>query len=354
MRKRILAVDDDPTNREVIGEILGPDYELDFACDGLEALELAARRRPDLVVLDIMMPHLDGYETCARLKAADPFVKVLLVSANALPAERLRGYQVGADDYVARPFDPYEFLAKVQVFLRLGSVEEIGQMKSNLITLLDHETRTPLAHILSSAQLLQDERSPESAEERRDLLRIVVGGAQRLQNLFEKSMILFRQQSATEPPASRDLELGALIRSEIDRLRTRFPGVRIRFDGSSEAVCAEETLLRQALGTLLELAARRSPSGCPIAVRLRRLGPQLEIAVEDRGPAPDAETLDHFFDLFAVGDLEHHSETIDLDRPICASIVRRHGGTVEASVPPDGGLVCRLVLPAGVPGSAAA
>ncbi|MEZ4647407.1 MAG: response regulator [Candidatus Eisenbacteria bacterium] len=185
MKKRILAVDDDPMNREIIAEILGDEFDVCFACNGREALDRAAESKPDLVVLDIMMPELDGYETCERLKARDPFIKVLLVSAKALPSERLRGYQVGADDYVTKPFDPYEFLAKIRVFLRLSFAEEVGQMKSTLITLLAHETRTPLAHILSSAQLLEDDRTFDSDETRGDLLGIILSGAQRLQTIFE-------------------------------------------------------------------------------------------------------------------------------------------------------------------------
>ncbi|MCA9755234.1 MAG: response regulator [Candidatus Eisenbacteria bacterium] len=346
MKKRILAVDDDPMNREIIAEILGDEFDVHFACNGREALDRAAESKPDLVVLDIMMPELDGYETCERLKARDPYLKVLLVSAKALPSERLRGYQVGADDYVTKPFDPYEFLAKIRVFLRLSFAEEVGQMKSTLITLLAHETRTPLAHILSSAQLLEDERTFESREERNDLLGIILSGAQRLQTIFEKSMFLFQQQSGTIALERTRLELGAVVRSEIDRVRTRVSGVTLEYEGSEEiAIEGQEPLLRQALGILLEQAARRSPSNAPVRVRVESQEQGAAITVSDAGVSPEAESLAHYFEIFHVSDIAHHSDALDLDRPICASIVRRHGGSIRATIPEEGGLSCLVVLP---------
>ena len=345
MKKRILAVDDDPMNREIVAEILGDEYDVYFACNGLEALEVAAEIRPDLVVLDIMRPKLDGYETCARLKARDPFLKVLLISAKALPSERLRGYEAGADDCMTKPLDPHEFLAKVRVFLRLSSAEEFGQMKSNLITLLAHETRTPLAHIHSSVQLLEDDRNRASAEERRELLRIILGGAQRLQNLFEKSMLLFRQQSDSGAFEPKPLDLSAMVRSEIDRVRNRISCEEMEFEGGNEVVAGDETLLRQALGTLLEQAARRSPLRSPVVVRVESDSRQALVSIQDLGPPLGQRDLDHFFELLAVSDLEHHSDALEFDRPICASIIRRHGGSVRATAPATGGLRCQISLP---------
>ena len=120
-RGKILIVDDNAINLAVCEEALGRDYECMCASNGEESLQLARVFHPDLVLLDVMMPGIDGYETCERLRA-DPdlrFAKILLVTAKAQVLDRLRGYEAGADDYIIKPFEPDELVAKVRVFLRL-------------------------------------------------------------------------------------------------------------------------------------------------------------------------------------------------------------------------------------------
>jgi DNA-binding response OmpR family regulator len=125
----ILIVDDHPSNVALLEEILGDDYQLKTATCGEEALAVAPDCQPDLILLDIMMPGLDGYETCRRLRA-HPLLrqpKILMVSAKALVSERLHGYEAGADDYITKPFDAGELLAKVRVYLRLKTAEDAEQ-----------------------------------------------------------------------------------------------------------------------------------------------------------------------------------------------------------------------------------
>ena len=120
-RSRILIVDDHPTNIAIIEEVLGDDYHLATAMSGEEALAVAPRFSPHLILLDVMMPGIGGYETCRRLREHPTLytVKILMVSAKAMKEERLEGYEVGADDYITKPFEAEELLAKVRVYLRL-------------------------------------------------------------------------------------------------------------------------------------------------------------------------------------------------------------------------------------------
>ncbi len=120
---RILVVDDDEINVSAMEEILSDDYEVATARNGEEAIRMAPRFRPHVVLLDVMMPGLDGYDTCRRIKA-NPHLRsanVILVSARDETTDRLTGYEAGADDYITKPFDSEELLAKIRVFLRTGS-----------------------------------------------------------------------------------------------------------------------------------------------------------------------------------------------------------------------------------------
>jgi CheY-like chemotaxis protein len=117
IQKKILVVDDDPNNIVIVGELLGDDYDLKTATTGEEALEIALDFLPDIILLDIMMPGIDGYDVCRRLREHSTlqYAKIIMVSAKAMVSERLKGYEVGANDYLTKPFEEDELLEKVRV-----------------------------------------------------------------------------------------------------------------------------------------------------------------------------------------------------------------------------------------------
>ena len=128
---RILAVDDNELNLEILEELLADDFNLEFAENGEQCLEVAASFRPDIILLDIMMPGIDGYEVCRRIRAdiAQRRTKVIMVSAKAMVSERMKGYDAGANDYLTKPFEKEELLAKIRVFLELRSAEEVKEAR---------------------------------------------------------------------------------------------------------------------------------------------------------------------------------------------------------------------------------
>lgn len=117
---RVLVVDDDPTVAEVVtGYLERAGFAVEHAADGLAALACAERSWPDLVVLDLMLPGLDGLEVCRRLRAAGP-VPVVMLTARGDEDDRIAGLELGADDYVTKPFSPRELVLRVESVLRRG------------------------------------------------------------------------------------------------------------------------------------------------------------------------------------------------------------------------------------------
>jgi len=131
-QRKILAVDDDPNNIAILEELLEDHYVLKTSSNGEQALETAPDFLPDMILLDIMMPGMDGYEVCRRLREHHTLkdTKIIMLSARAMRAEQFEGFRVGADDYITKPFDGDDLLEKVQVHLHRQNAEELNQIKT--------------------------------------------------------------------------------------------------------------------------------------------------------------------------------------------------------------------------------
>ena len=125
MASRILVVEDTPANIQVLSSTLKEKgYQISVATNGRQALEVVARLRPDLILLDVMMPEMDGFETCRRLKesAATKDIPVIFLTARTETADIVQGFEVGAVDYVAKPFNSHELLARVNTHLTMDQL----------------------------------------------------------------------------------------------------------------------------------------------------------------------------------------------------------------------------------------
>jgi putative two-component system response regulator len=130
----ILVIDDEPVVRETLEALLGMDYQLYFAENGLEGLALAMQTQPDVILLDVMMPLMDGFEVCRQIRAAPALeaVPVLMITALDDRASRLKGLQAGVDDFLVKPFDSFELLARVQTITRLNRYRLLIEQRSEL------------------------------------------------------------------------------------------------------------------------------------------------------------------------------------------------------------------------------
>lgn len=119
MGARILVVEDNPVNQVIYNEILADHFEIQVAGSGAEALEIISDFKPQIIVLDVMMPGMDGYEVCRRVRADGQFedCRIIMVSARAMEEEKNMGLEAGADAYITKPFDEEELLDKIMYYL---------------------------------------------------------------------------------------------------------------------------------------------------------------------------------------------------------------------------------------------
>ncbi len=177
-RQTLLLVDDEPTNLQVLRQILQDDYRLLFARDGDKALELAERERPGLILLDVMMPEVTGHEVCERLKAvpATAGIPVIFVTALSDVEDEAKGFELGAVDYITKPVSPAIVRARVRTHLSLVRVEELKETRLQIVQRLglaaeykDNETGLHVIRMSHYARVLA-EAAGYSAREAEELL----------------------------------------------------------------------------------------------------------------------------------------------------------------------------------------
>ena len=234
---KILIVDDDPTNVAIIEEILEEqDCTVQAISTGEGALEVINEFKPNLVLLDIMMPGIDGYVVCRRIREEDPsgFTKIILVSGKAMLEERLNGYKVGADDYITKPFNEEELLAKVRVFLRLNAVEEqLRELNESLQDQVEarskqlvvaermaalgkhtagivHNLKNPLQILMGHAQLLfMDDPDNEGLE--------AITGASELMQMIVSTILTTTHRESSQQ--SMEFDLNEVLRDQLELLK---------------------------------------------------------------------------------------------------------------------------------------
>ncbi|MCR9119042.1 MAG: response regulator, partial [bacterium] len=284
---RILAVDDVAANLLILDELLGDEYELICCESGDKAIELAPKLRPDLILLDIMMPGLDGYETCRQLRAMRELesAKIIMVSAKARIEDRLKGYEVGANDYLSKPFDHGELLAKVNVYLQLKSVEEINVAKSRVIEVLQHSGRTPLTPIIGNAELLAMD-DVVTDEMRVTLANSIHRCGNRLLKLFSKAEHWAELVSGMHQMAFRKLNIGDLFHYVIDEMEpSKQQRIQINTgNAASTEIHGDAAELRIAISAMLHNALRFSPEDATVDLTARVESGFVAIEVTDRGP----------------------------------------------------------------------
>ena len=345
MPGKLLLVDDEPHNLRILEELL-EDYEVASVSSGPEALEELDVFRPDLILLDVMMPHMDGYEVCRRVRESPDhdFMKILFVSGRALAEDRLMGYQVGGDDYVTKPLDHEELLAKVRVFLRLKRSEQINRMKGDFLALISHETRTPLTGIIGNAELMLTHT--ECAPELLELARTIRSCGWDLLGFIEKATLLseLKAQSGVASKLFCVRDLVAPLESRLAEAVAE-SGASLKWSLSDSTLRGDTSLLLKALTLVIENALRFTPPDGRVSIDGQPGTGSYVIGVTDPGPGLSPDRYEGIFEEFSVGDVEHHTSGQGISLALARRIALLHGGHLYAASEPGAGATFTFELP---------
>lgn len=351
----ILVVDDQASNIQAVGALLTrAGYEVMPALSGTQALARTAQRLPDLVLLDMQMPEMNGFELCEKLKA-DPRsqdVPVIFLTASHERELLVRAFEQGAVDYVTKPFVAEELLARVKTHLELKSARDhlamLARERADLTQIVAHDLKNPLSGILLTADLL--ERSSGKPERMAELIGGLRDSANRCLQFIDGYLGRWAQ---SETPRRLDLEnfdLAAVLRAAAADLKHKAESKRMRIALQIEddpEVEANALAVRHVIENLVSNALRYAPEGSviDIACATGRSG-MAKLSVMDRGPGIAPEAREKLFKRYVrLAGSEGVAHSSGLGLAIAKEELDRMGGHLWYE-PRDGGGACfSLVLP---------
>ena len=346
-RTRILIVDDERQNREILLQILAlqEEYQSKAVDDGYQAIEIIDDFRPEIILLDIMMPGIDGYEVCRRIRSADAhkFVKIIMISGMSSIEERLEGYKSGADDYITKPFIEDELLAKIAVFSKLARIEEVDILKSTALYLMTHETRTPLNGILLGCEFLKEMKGLPS--DARNYISIIYKSGKRMHRLISKINLLCQLKGGVELLPERR-NVGGELEKLIEKIRDEY--CNQHFTLESEAgylLSADWQLLNKCIRYIIDNACKYGGKNGTVIVSIGVEKEVFFISVKDNGGGLNNETINRIFEGLFSEDILHHKEGSGLSLSVCRLIMIHHGGKLVCGNRDGGGAEFKMIFP---------
>lgn len=353
MSETILIVDDTPANLGVLVETLGAaGYQLMVAEDGEEALAQTAQTQPDLILLDVMMPGIDGFETCRRLKARAETrdVPVLFMTALSETADKVKAFAAGGVDYITKPIEHEEALARIRTHLSLRrlqrELQEQVALKERFMRIAGHDLRNPLCLILMAGDLAK--RQPALPDGALKYLANINESATQMRRIIDT----FLDLRAPQPGAAAgriDLALlaNAVARQHENAAERKQITLITELAESLPLARCDAAHAYQLFTNLVSNALKFTPPGGRVTVRLARTDRHLRAEIADTGPGIPASERSQLFREHArlsprptAGE-----ESNGLGLAIVKHLVESQQGTVGADFPATGGSVFWFELP---------
>jgi signal transduction histidine kinase len=366
--QHILVVEDHEPLLAAIQHVLEMEnYSVLTAIDGVEALEMMDQVRPDLIVADIMMPRMNGYEFYETVRARPEWVPIpfIFLTARSEKEDMLRGKSLGVEDYIIKPFDPGELVIAVQARLeRAQAIQEASEvdwerLNRQIVNTLSHELRTPLTYIQGYTTLALE--NTHTAQDLQDFLLAIKRGADRLTRLIEDMLLLVQLDTGQ---ARQDFEKLADVRQDLnaiveqttqqyaERASTQSVILKVEQAPDPPQVRLCEPFFVNALCRLIDNAIKFTRTeGKRVTVSIQASDEWGEIIVQDEGMGIAAEELPHLFERFRqIGREEIEQQGIGLGLAIAQELIALHGGeiTVESKLGEGSTFTIRLPTVTGV------
>jgi two-component system sensor histidine kinase/response regulator len=359
----IMVVDDQPANLKLLEDMLRQKgYHVRSFPRGRLALTAAANQPPDLILLDINMPGMNGYQVCEELKAHQELSRIPVIFMSALnqTEDKVKAFRSGAVDYITKPFQFDEVNARVETHLQLHRLEQVLRLhtehleetvrartqdlveahgrlkvldraKSDFLNLISHEFRTPLNGLLGVGELILDELS--STAEGQELRDMFEESRRRILTILEDALLLTQIEVEAEKFAPKAISLASVLGAAIERTAEFAASCKVTIEPPPAVVgcvLGVEDLLVKALHALLETAVKFSTAGDAVRLACQPVSDAIQVGIESRGSSIPAAALGRFFELFSIGEAITPNGDLGLGPPVACRILALFGGSVTA------------------------
>ncbi|WP_243322537.1 hybrid sensor histidine kinase/response regulator [Geothrix sp. SG200] len=368
----ILIVDDNAANLDLLGAVLRErQYRVRAVPSGAMALAAARRHPPELVMLDVNMPGMDGYETCEAFKQDPVLARIPIIFISALddPLDKVRAFQVGGRDYVTKPFSAEEVLVRVEHQVNLGRLQreleiqnqnlvdanlklkEVNTLKTNFTTMLVHDLRSPLTVL---GLVLERLREGSAGDGTLDKAEASVG---RIKTLLDEMLEIYRSESGQLPMEFGEIEPGPWLKALMSPYPLRAASAGLEFQVAIPEglpmIRADVSKLDRVLVNLVDNAFKFTPRGGAVRVEAGiEFGSGVEaglrflrLSVIDTGRGIPAGDLPYIFDPFRQSERSDASKGVGLGLAIVQRLVAAHKGQIRAQSQVGFGSSFSILLP---------
>lgn len=359
--KRILVVEDEYHIRQNLQQILEfSHYEVFLAEDGEQALTIALQKKPDLILSDVRMPKMDGYELLEALRsnAVTQLTPVVFLTARADRLDHRHAMAQGADDYITKPFTPEELLSAVESRLKKSDIsvqqhqEELDQFCAQLSRTLPHELNTPLNGIITTVDFLLSRYSAFREEEVVELLKVVQASSQRLHRLIQNFLLY----AELEIRSNRlDFSPSMIVsKTNIQAIQFSLQKVAEQYhrnkdlliDCPSLFVKIPESQLCKILVELTDNAFKFSKAGTPVKVIVKKQDHHVSIYIEDQGRGMTKEQISQVGAYVQFERRIYEQQGCGLGLMIAQRMVRLFNGTLDIDSQFGQGTIVMIQFPA--------
>ncbi len=355
----VLVVDDEARNRKLARQLLEVEgYLVEEAENGAQALERAVDLRPDVVLLDVMMPVMNGLEACRLLKAHEHTAEIPVVLVTALKEreDRLQGIEAGADDFLSKPVDRQELLLRVRnsvrarrLYDRLGEsyrhLREMERLRDDLTHMIAHDMRTPLTGIMLSLEMVEMRYAESMLPRHKDLLAQSVRQAGAVVRMIDSMIDVSRLEASALPLTLAACDLAEVVGGAVASMSSLVPDwARVEVVAAATPVRCDAAVIGRVVGNLLANALKYTQAGT-IRVVVSE-GPRVEVV--DSGPGVPEAYRQRIFEKFGrvgpEGATMGHSTGLGLT--FCKLAVEAHGGAIGVESVVGQGSTFWFTLPA--------
>ena len=343
----ILIVDDTPANVLLLVRMLAArGYNPRSVLSGKLALQAARAEPPDLILLDINMPEMNGYEVCEQLKAdaALKEVPVIFISALSETIDKVRAFRVGGVDYVTKPFQFEEVYARVQTHLTLRRLEKL---RDNLTHMVVHDLRNPLSVLFGLLEVLETREALNLSDHTREYVTLARLSIEELNTMISSILDVSKLGAGEMKLQCEPCDLGVLIRALLATTHPWPGGRAVTFHAPDPAltVSVDIVLIRRVLQNLLSNALSYTPAGGEVRVAVTASLDEVRIAVTDTGPGISPEYHQRIFEKFGQVEDQDNRVGTGLGLTFCKLAVEAHGGRIGIDSEVGKGSTFWLTLP---------